>query len=357
MTASRPTREPLPLAPLLKPRVWGGHRLVRFGKAIPPGVRIGESWELADLDVAIPDGQSRIASGPLAGTTLHEAIQSDPEGILGDALTAEGGRFPLLVKFLDAAESLSVQVHPNPTYAARDPAARVKDEAWVVLDAAPGAVIYRGIRPEIERSRFFEDVARGTAVDDLIAVPVSAGDCIDLPSGLCHALGAGVLVAEVQTPSDTTYRVYDWDRCDPSRRLHLEEAQACMLFGEAQDLAGRPIVRRAEVRPFRAAGFETRPLCRNDRFAIEWIDAAADSSLPVVTNGVPVIWTMLAGHGELAGTTPRSIPIRTGDTILMPALATGWTARFPAPSALLRTTVPTFLDRAIAAPVGPARSH
>ncbi len=228
---------PLVLDPILMAKVWGGRRLERFGKHLPPGKMIGESWEVADLaETSVSGGgggaaRSSIANGPLAGRTLHHALEEWKTDLLGSAAPTSDGSFPLLVKFLDARENLSVQVHPSPAYASAHPEAYLKTESWFVLDAAPGSVIYKGIKPGVTRESFAARIADGTVVSDLIAVPAVAGECHTLPSGTCHALGAGVLVAEVQTPSDTTFRVYDWGRT--GRELHVEQSLECIDFGPA----------------------------------------------------------------------------------------------------------------------------
>ena len=225
--------EPFLLEPILVGKPWGGRRLAEFGKNLPPDELIGEAWEVADLDpeaTPVDDPVTRVASGPCQGSTLAELIAADAGALLGGATPAPGGRFPLLIKLLDARESLSVQVHPPAEYVATHPQAALKTESWVVIDADPGAELLLGL-------------VDGTTLDDLSAVigtpdllpllrrvPAITGDVHHLPAGLIHALGAGVLVAEVQTPSDTTYRLYDWveEYGRAPRALHLEAGRACL---------------------------------------------------------------------------------------------------------------------------------
>jgi mannose-6-phosphate isomerase len=231
---------PLVLTPILKPKVWGGRRLEALGKALPPGEAIGESWELADLGSTSASGgggdaaRSVVASGPLAGKTLHDAMGLWGADLLGDAKPTAAGDFPLLVKYLDAREHLSVQVHPSPTYASAHAGAHLKTESWYVVAAEPGAELFIGFKPGVTKDDLSQAIAEGTVPGIMRAVPAMVGACHTLPSGTVHALGAGVLVAEVQTPSDTTYRVYDWtkeyDR--PERELHIGQALACADFGE-----------------------------------------------------------------------------------------------------------------------------
>ncbi len=228
---------PLIFEPILMAKVWGGRRLERFGKHLPPGQMIGESWELTDLGATSASGggggaaRSVIANGPLNGKSIHDAMEAWNADMLGRARPSRDGGFPLLVKFLDARENLSVQVHPSPAYAAAHPEAHLKTETWFVLDAAPGSVIYKGIKSGVTREDFALHVGEGKVVQDLIAVPAVPGECHNLPSGTCHALGAGVLVAEVQTPSDTTFRVFDWGRA--GRELHVQQSLECIDFGPA----------------------------------------------------------------------------------------------------------------------------
>ncbi|MCA9291819.1 MAG: hypothetical protein KDA25_11875, partial [Phycisphaerales bacterium] len=159
--------EPYPLLfePILKPKVWGGRSLEALGKTLPRGSAIGESWELADLPATIEGGRSVIRNGALTGRTLREAIDAHATIIMGDVTRTSDGGFPLLVKYLDARENLSVQVHPSPAYAAAHPDAHLKSEAWVVIDHEPGAVIYRGLRPGATRDRFARHIATGAIVD------------------------------------------------------------------------------------------------------------------------------------------------------------------------------------------------
>src|SRR5262245_39251365 len=192
---------PLAFEPVLFSKVWGGDRLNWFGKGVKAGSMIGESWEVADLPATAASGagggsvRSVIANGALKGRTLHDALGAWGPKLLGRAAVAEDGSFPLLVKFLDAKENLSVQVHPSPAYAKAHRDAKLKTEAWFILAAEPGAVIYKGVKTGVTREIFRRHVDDGSVVGDLIAVPAVPGECHNLPSGTCHALGAGVLVA------------------------------------------------------------------------------------------------------------------------------------------------------------------
>ena len=224
---------PLTFATLSKERVWGGQRLRgSLGKQISPASDpIGETWELVDL----PDDQSHVVAGPLAGATLHELVRRHTDALLG-GVSLDGARFPLLVKYIDANQTLSVQVHPDGAAAARL-GGRPKSEAWYILDAAPDAALYLGLKPGTTAETLREALATERGVEGLVErVPARPGDLFPVPPGTVHAIGAGILLAEVQQPSDTTYRVYDWGRVGLSgkpRQLHVDEALASIHFDAA----------------------------------------------------------------------------------------------------------------------------
>jgi mannose-6-phosphate isomerase len=224
---------PLQSVPVFMRRIWGGQRLREvFGKDLPAGERIGESWEIADL----PEGKSTIGNGPLRGQTLGDVVREYTKEITGTRDFPK--QFPLLVKFLDAQEVLSVQVHPDPETCRRMGRGDPKTECWYVVRAEPGAVIYKGFREPVTREQFAKAITEGTAADLLAAVPVRPGECHFVPAGTIHGLGAGLLVAEIQTPSDTTYRVFDWNRVDDTgkpRQLHIAEALESIHFDVTPD--------------------------------------------------------------------------------------------------------------------------
>jgi len=224
---------PLKFEPIFKQRIWGGQKLRDiFNKDIPPFERIGESWELADL----PDDKSVIANGELAGQTLNSAIKKYPKEITGDEEFC--GPFPLLIKFLDAQDILSVQVHPDEQTCRRLGKGTPKTECWYIISAAPGAVIYKGLKKGVTKEKFAEAVKKGTVAELLAKVPVEAGQCHFLSGGTAHSIGAGLLIAEIQTPSDTTYRVFDFNRVDQSgksRPLHIQQALESIHFDASGD--------------------------------------------------------------------------------------------------------------------------
>jgi mannose-6-phosphate isomerase len=221
--------QPLIFEPVFMERIWGGRRLEsEFGKRLPPNLRIGESWEVSDR----PEAPSVVAAGPLRGKTLHELWIDYRSEIFGNV--AGGERFPLLVKLLDASETLSLQVHP-PAEIAGDLGGEPKTEFWYVAAAESKAELFVGLRNPISREQFSRALAQGSTADHLHRIPVKAGDAMFLPSGRFHAVGAGNLLVEIQQNSDTTYRVFDWNRVDEKgnpRQLHVDQALQCIDFAD-----------------------------------------------------------------------------------------------------------------------------
>jgi|CXWL01.1.fsa_nt_gi mannose-6-phosphate isomerase len=304
---------PIVFEPILKEKIWGGKRLGSLGKRVPPGQCIGESWELADLfSTSVSGGgggsaHSIIASGPLAGRTIREAMTEWGARLCGEGVDARRG-FPLLVKLLDAKENLSVQVHPSGAYAAAHWGCHLKTECWYILGAEPGSVIYKGIKEGVTRDEFAKAIARGgdKVCDALISVPAVVGECHNLPSGTCHALGAGVLVAEVQTPSDTTFRVYDWGR--PGRELHIEAALECIDFFPAP-----PATR---VEPGAARG----RLVTTEYFQVDGIRLGAGLREVLATDDErAVVVVGLSGRGIISALDCEETRVAPGQTILVPA--------------------------------------
>jgi mannose-6-phosphate isomerase len=305
---------PLLLAPILKSKVWGGRRLAALGKPLPPGEPIGESWEIADLDSTSPSGgggdaaHSVIRNGALAGKTIRQAMRLWGADLLGDLLGDQGATagFPLLVKYLDANTNLSVQVHPSRRYAESHPGSLLKTEAWYVVEAEPGAVIYAGIRKGVTRARFAELARSGGVESALESIPVSAGDCFNLPSGTVHALGAGVLVAEVQTPSDTTFRLSDWGRT--GRELHIEQAIEC-----------------ARVGALRIDGNSPSPDPNAQRLLVTGFFTIDRRVGPAVRTGLnlpgdrPRVVMCVRGAGAIEAARCRPVALLAGDTALLPA--------------------------------------
>lgn len=310
-------RVPLRCTPILKHRAWGGRSLETLGKTLPDAEPFGESWDLADLPSSIEDGRSVVAEGAFVGVSLHDLLLRSERDILGGVALAETKGFPLLVKFLDAADNLSLQVHPNDAYCAAHPGAFPKTEAWFVLHAEPGARIYRGVGHDVTPETFRAAMLNGSTLDLMHAIEVSAGDCVRLPSGICHALGAGVLVAELQTPSDTTFRVWDWNRNDPNRPLHIDQALETMRFGDAQDAAGEGYASLASIPAVDVGGIATKRICSMREFSIDHI-TLADTPLDLVSDNAPSVVLCIEGAGSVDAV-DGSARFRRGDVVLVPA--------------------------------------
>ncbi len=229
---------PLRFQPILRRYMWGGRRLESLGKVLGEERDYAESWEIVDR---LQD-QSIVALGPLAGTTLHELVQGQGRALLGRHAGAT--RFPLLFKFLDAQERLSIQVHPDDRRAVMlDPPDLGKTEAWVILAAAPGSYLYAGLRRGIDRQTLEREIVRHTCELCVQRIEPKVGDCFFIPAGAVHGLGPGLLVAEIQQASDTTYRLYDWGRPGPDGRprpLHVAQALEVVDFNLGPLAAASP---------------------------------------------------------------------------------------------------------------------
>ena len=236
MTAAAERAAPAPLSfvPVFMERVWGGRELQdAFGKQLPAGASIGEAWELVDR----PEAQSVVASGPLAGRELQELWRERREAIFGARARDAGRRCPVLVKLLDARETLSVQVHP-PALLAEALGGEPKNELWYVVLAAPGAHVFAGLSEGVSQQRFSAALEAGDDVSMLLhRIDVVTGDALFIPSGRVHALGAGCLVVEVQQNSDTTFRVFDFNRPGLDgrpRELHIPQSLAAIDFSDVE---------------------------------------------------------------------------------------------------------------------------
>lgn len=298
---------PISFVPVLLEKVWGGRRLAGLGKMLPkPEARYGESWEVADMSATSASGagggafRSVISDGPLVGKTLHEALAIFGEALLPKAMLTPDGDFPLLIKFLDASENLSVQVHPSPAYAAANPGAHLKTECWYVLDAQPGSSVYIGLAPGVAPTEFARLCRSGEPKVEhaLRRLPAEPGTMFNLPSGTVHALGAGVLVAEVQTPSDTTYRLHDWGRA--GREMHIDQGLACIVD------VPPPEPRRL------GSGETSAELVRTEYFAIS--EHRLEPGRETAVNG-PCVLIGVDGTARVGPDTP----LRPGRTLLIPA--------------------------------------
>ena len=292
---------PLKFTPLVHERIWGARRLeTLFGKKLPAGVPVGESWELSGVEGNV----SVVAEGPLKGNALDELVEVYMGDLVGDEVYEKyGNEFPLLVKLIDAADNLSIQVHPDDKLAAARHASAGKTEMWYVVAAEPGAALYLGFKKTVTKEQYLDALAAGALEELLNRYEAKAGDLFFIPAGAIHAIGKGLVVAEVQQTSDITYRVYDFNRTDASgrpRELHTEWAL------DALDFTGRADYKVAEVRcPYfeavvtRVAGNAVRDYSRLDSFVIY-----------VCTEGA---MTLRCSNGTEA-------TLKKGETVLIPAV-------------------------------------
>jgi mannose-6-phosphate isomerase len=301
---------PLRFHPYLRPMVWGGRRLGSvLGKPLPSDGAYGESWEVSDH----PLHRSIVAAGPLAGRSLHDLMTEQRAALLGHA-AGQHTVFPWLIKFLDANDWLSVQVHPDERAVGELwPGEGSKTEAWFVVDAVPGSRIYAGLLPGVGRDRLRAALEAGTVADCLHGFEPRPGDSIYLPAGTVHAVGGGVLIAEVQQTSDATFRLFDWNRRDKEgkrRTLHIRQGLASIHWDQGP------------VAPVRVPGFlEQRgrqrvSLVRCPYFVLEYVQ----DSEPFTLGGDGKVRAMLAlrGRGRLT-TAGAEEAVRAGETWLLPA--------------------------------------
>ena len=302
---------PLKFIPQLQERLWGGRELGRvLSKPLPQSGRVGESWEIS----GVPGYDSVVAGGPLRGTTLQQAIEQYKGALVGEHVYARyGAEFPVLVKFIDAQDDLSIQVHPGDALAHTRHRSAGKTEMWVVVDARPGSFLYVGFNRSVSRSEYLSAVENGTLPALLKKEPVKAGDAFFIPAGTIHAIGGGCLIAEIQQSSDITYRVDDWGRVDENgrpRQLHTEEALDAIDFSEPRKLnVTRKGKKNAPVNLVSSPYFTTN-LLQVDGCCLR--DYAAQDSF--------VIFICLQGEALIEDDATGQTLAR-GETLLLPAAA------------------------------------
>lgn len=326
--------QPLVFEPYFRPMIWGGRKLGElFSKPIPVEGTYGESWEVSPH----PHHESRVAEGDLAGKTLVEVCREHPREVFGDP-APDPPRFPLLIKLLDCRELLSIQVHP--TDALAGPLAGEtygKTESWVVLHVEPTAKIYAGFRPGVTREEVERRLADGTLGEVLHGFKPNVGDCVFLPAGTVHAVGGGVVMAEVQQASDATFRLYDWNRLGADgkpRQLHLREALEAIDWsaGPIEPVAPTPI-------DARGPGIREEKLVRCPYFGLDRI--TIEGECKVAERDRPTVWMVLAGDANLAASAGYRKIFSAGQTVLLPAALGPASWRPAARSAtLLRITIP-----------------
>ncbi len=318
---------PLRFQPILRRLIWGGRRLgTLLHKPIGPESDYAESWEVSDHRDAV----SVVAEGPLAGRTLRDLIAEHAPDLLGPAL-AGTRQFPLLIKFLDANQVLSVQVHPDDALGRTLVNDNGKTEAWVIVHAEPGSLIYAGLNPGVSRDQFAEAIAAGQVEPRLHRFHPRPGDCVLIPAGTVHAIGAGIVLAEVQQMSDATFRVFDWGRVGPDgkpRQLHVAASLQAMDFSAGPRDALAP-----QATP--CPGGTRERLARCPYFALERLKLSGPGQ-----TGAFDRFTILMGLGgrALVRADGADYALELGQTLLLPAVL-GPCALVPQPEATILTCV------------------
>lgn len=305
------SKEPyiLKMRPYFRKKIWGGRRLeTTFGKELPDDSDYGEAWEVSDLE----EGQSFVVNGPLEGSSLSEVVETWGAALLGN----DGDAFPLLVKILDAQRDLSVQVHPGEADLVNsDLEGESKDECWLILDAEPEGAILHGFDDGVSREAFEEAVEEERVENLLRRVNVEAGDVIRVEPGTIHAICEGVALLEIQQPSDTTYRVYDYGRLGDDgqpRDLHLEQALQVADFG-----AHAPAVLEEQEARISTDEVRLQTLVQTQNYAIEKLAVDGAKRLSFSASTPNVVFT-LDGTVQLND----SVELAAGETAVIPAEVT-----------------------------------
>jgi len=310
---AQPPLYPMKLAPVFKSKIWGGRMLEKLlNKKLPPDQLIGESWELT----LYRDDITHPVNGPLAGVPLTDIFHDRPRELLGSTPAGGEEKFPLLTKFIDSRELLSLQVHPPDDYAGRHDGEYGKTECWYVVHAEPGARLIRGLAPEVEPEKFRRALETGESLAGMVrSFPVAAGDFIFMPAGVVHAIGEGTIILEIEQNSDMTYRLNDWGRLKPDgtpRPLHIDKGLDVIDYDdESPDKiegisyyeAGNRITHLASCRYFSVERLELSSTCRED---------TGGRSFEVLT--------VVEGEMTVRSESGEEVQAIRGDTVLLPAL-------------------------------------
>ncbi|MBN2164080.1 MAG: class I mannose-6-phosphate isomerase [Pontiellaceae bacterium] len=316
---------PMTFKPVYQDYPWGGSRIPEtYNRNVPVGI-YAESWEISDRD----DGMSIVANGDAAGKSLKEIIVSAPEQVLGTRV--KGADFPLLIKLIDAKQKLSVQVHPNDETAAQF-GGEAKTEMWYLL-GENNTQVYCGLKDGVTRESFIEAVATGTSGDTMRAIPVSKDDAVFVRGGRVHAIDSGCLILEIQQNSNTTYRIYDWDRMGNDgkpRELHIEQALDVINWDDSDD----PITKQetlVDTDTFRCVN-----VLKCDYFQLEKMEFNAPLEVSLDGSTFHALFVS-DGAAEICWN-EESLALVSGTSVLVPAAMQGYTLTGNA--TVLRTTVP-----------------
>jgi mannose-6-phosphate isomerase len=304
--------EPLVFEPYLRPMVWGQRRLgTQLHKALPTDQTFGEAWEIS----VHPHHVSRVAEGPFRGMKLTDLCERHAPEIFGDKLPS-GGQFPLLIKLLDCHDWLSIQVHPTDELAPQlSREALGKTEAWVIMAVEPGGKIFAGLKPGVTREVLQQHLEAGTTDQCLHSFTPNVGDCLYLPAGTVHAVGGGVVMAEVQQSSDATFRLFDWNRLGTDgkpRQLHIRESLEAINWnaGPVEPIRPKPLAS--------SAGVDVEELVRCAYFHMARVRMTSPFALEIVKR--MRVCMILDGSAELSGEDGYRRTFHRGETVLVPAL-------------------------------------
>ena len=297
--------------PLLKQTLWGGDKIIPFKHLSTKIENVGESWEIS----GVKDNETIVASGPDKGKSLNQLVREQKEKLVGqENYERFGDEFPLLIKFIDARQDLSIQVHPTDEIAHRQGKSRGKTEMWYALEPTPGAQLYNGLKQQITPEQYKEMVADDTITEALARYEVREGDVFFIPAGRIHAIGAGCFVAEIQQTSDVTYRIYDFKRRDKNgnyRELHTKEAAESINYTVLPNYRTEyELSKNQGTQVVSCPYFTTAVYDLNEPMTLDYSDL--DSF---------VILIAVKGSGSLTAN-GDTVSFQMGDTVLIPATTT-----------------------------------
>lgn len=300
---------PLKFQPILKSILWGGEKIIPYKQLTSDLKQVGESWELS----GVKGNESVVANGEYTGKTLPQLIAEQGEQLLGKANYARfGGEFPLLIKFIDAQQDLSIQVHPDDKLAWERHQSKGKTEMWYVVDADPGARLRSGFAKQVTPAQYEASVEDNTITDILKEYEIHAGDLFFLPAGRIHSIGAGSFIAEIQQTSDITYRIYDFNRRDAkgnTRELHTEQAKGAIDYAVLPDYHT----------DYEQAQDREVELVSCPYFTTSLYDLTEPMTLDYATLDSFVVMICVGGKGEIEDNNGNKLPLHQGETVLLPA--------------------------------------
>lgn len=301
--------QPIKFNPLLKSTIWGGDKIIPFKKLDSKQENVGESWEIS----GVPDNETIVSDGPFKGRKLNDMVATLKDKLVGAANYKRfGDEFPLLIKFIDARQNLSIQVHPTDEIAKKQGKERGKTEMWYIMNSDEGAKLFSGLKTQITPEQYKEMVENDTICDALAQYTVKEGDCFFLPAGRIHAIGTGCFLAEIQQTSDVTYRIYDYGRKDKDgncRQLHTREAAECINYNIEKNY-------RTEYLPKKNEGVN---LVNCPYFNTAVYDLDEPMTLDYSELDSFVILIGMKGEGRITDNEGNETSLKAGETILIPA--------------------------------------